>query len=331
MTQPKQGPNRPPNRREWCRFLVVDNCRPLELRVGDEVLPAKLLDESAGGFGVMVDRLAGLEVGRTAELFTNAGRCIVRVVHVTRIAPPECGSAAGETPGVQYQLGLLRLDDAVSAEQPTVSYWFQRGLPQWYGSHGTATTVGGLLAAAVVVVPLGLMIGLWYSGRSKAGTATESSRSTLSGVLPGTATSMVRSASSSEGGSRESAESGTSASRISGPVQWTDRPYSTPSLEVERLVRRLPGVTALTLPDIATRLRLTEAQQRQIRRVLDSVIQTIRELERELPGQQRQEMSQIRGRLYDEALQKSLKVLTDQQQAEWQKLTGGSSSSQHGE
>jgi hypothetical protein len=113
-------------------------------------------------------------------------------------------------------------------------------------------------------------------------------------------------------------------------VQWADRPDFTPSLDVDRLVRRLPGVTALTLPEIATRLRLTEAQQKQIRRVLDSVVQTIRELEGELPGQQRQEMSQIRGRLYDEALQKSLKVLTDRQQAEWQKLTAGSSPSQHG-
>jgi hypothetical protein len=75
------------NQRLSFRCTVADTRQRCELRIGADVLPATLLDESAGGFGVLVERLAGLEVNQTAELRTDTGWSLVRVVHLSEANP----------------------------------------------------------------------------------------------------------------------------------------------------------------------------------------------------------------------------------------------------
>jgi mevalonate pyrophosphate decarboxylase len=52
------------NRRESFRCAVADTSRDCALNVGSEMQQAKLLDESAGGFAVLVDCLVGLNIPR---------------------------------------------------------------------------------------------------------------------------------------------------------------------------------------------------------------------------------------------------------------------------
>ena len=46
------------DQRKSFRCTVADTCQRCELKVGSHLLPARLLDESAGGFAVLVDHLA---------------------------------------------------------------------------------------------------------------------------------------------------------------------------------------------------------------------------------------------------------------------------------
>ena len=60
-----------------------------ELKVGTKVLSASLVNESKGGFAVLIDRLDGLKIGKKVELHTNTGWFTVRIVYINKVAPPE--------------------------------------------------------------------------------------------------------------------------------------------------------------------------------------------------------------------------------------------------
>lgn len=328
MTQQRQIPDH----RESFRCTVADSRQRCELRVGADVLSATLLDESVGGFAVLVDRLAGLDAGQTAELCTDAGTFVVRVMHVAEVeppehemTPPENDEAAADKPTPWFRLGLSRLNETALPEQPAVSRWateLRFRMSQWYSSRGMPMAVSALLAAVVVAVPLGLVIAIRYFGQGGTKQSVQSSPSVWSGRLPHIKTPLVRPASEPQGYRSDFANAKSAAESFSGHAQPSARMPAMPRQQFQELVRRLPGVTALTLPQMVKKLQLTKVQQEQIHRMLDSAAQTIRDLEKELPGQERRGISQFREHLLDEALRESLTVLTDQQRAEWEKLTG---------
>jgi len=75
--------------RRSCRCMVPQARQSCELKVGANVLSASLVNESAGGFAVLTDRLDGLKVGKKVELHTNMGWFTVRIVYINKVARPE--------------------------------------------------------------------------------------------------------------------------------------------------------------------------------------------------------------------------------------------------
>jgi tetratricopeptide (TPR) repeat protein len=81
--------------RALSRCPVPPRHRPCELLVDGRVLFASLIDESQGGFGLLLDRLNGLAVGKKARLHTKMGWFSVRVVYINRVA--RCDDAEEES------------------------------------------------------------------------------------------------------------------------------------------------------------------------------------------------------------------------------------------
>lgn len=91
--------------RESCRIPVLPEHQPCELKVGDKILPAALIDESESGLAVLTDRLDGLEVGGEVELHTDAGVIAVQIVYINKV--PSYASRVTKCTTL-YQLGVKK-------------------------------------------------------------------------------------------------------------------------------------------------------------------------------------------------------------------------------
>jgi hypothetical protein len=315
--------------RESFRCPVTDARRHGELTVGSEVLAARLLDESAGGFAVLIDRLAGLEVGKTAELSTDAGRFAVRVMHVTQVDSTEADGEPADQQPPFFRLGLLRAGEAALPRPPTVSLLAENlrfRIGQWQ-SPGTLMIALVLFAATAAAVPLGLIGARWELTPPSARQPSRSDEWLASGSPPRKAPLLNPAEPTADAfpRSRETAKprpAGSVSRPARGQAQESAHSTSLSWRELQKTIPRLPGATAFTLPEVIERLRLTDDQQRQIRRLIETTAQTARDLDRQLSGQQRHEVSELRERLLDETRREALKLLTDPQHAEWEKLTG---------
>lgn len=76
------------NNRKSCRIAVPDARQSCELKVGAHLLSALLVDESKGGFSIMVDCLEGIKSGKRANLHTDMGWFKVRIVYIKKVARP---------------------------------------------------------------------------------------------------------------------------------------------------------------------------------------------------------------------------------------------------
>ena len=85
-TKPSWKPSR--DDRRSCRCMVPQARQSCELKVGANVLPASLIDESEGGFAVLIDCLDGLKSGKKVKLHTNMVWFTVRIVYVNKAAGP---------------------------------------------------------------------------------------------------------------------------------------------------------------------------------------------------------------------------------------------------
>ena len=75
------------------------------------------------------------------------------------------------------------------------------------------------------------------------------------------------------------------------------------------------------LPDVVKQLELTADQQQRISQLIAMTSQAVRNLDLQMSGRQRQEILSQRTRLLDQAHREALKLLNEQQRAEWEKLT----------
>ena len=91
--------------RKSCRNPVPEARQPCELNVGDSIMPALLIDESRDGFAVMIDRLEGVKSGKRAKLRTDAGWVKVRIIYITKVAPPACSNPKSDC---CFRLGLRK-------------------------------------------------------------------------------------------------------------------------------------------------------------------------------------------------------------------------------
>jgi hypothetical protein len=77
------------NDRRWSRGNVPEAHRGCELKIGDEVFPARLVNKSADGFGVLVTCPDRPSVGQVVQLHTSAGWLPIRVVYAARAKDAE--------------------------------------------------------------------------------------------------------------------------------------------------------------------------------------------------------------------------------------------------
>ena len=273
------------------RCTVADAHQTCQLKVGSQVLSATLQDESAGGFSVLVDRPPRLNIGQTAELQTSAGRFEVSVVHVIRVLPPDdIPPAVLAKRGPWFRLGLRRLSETGLPKPPRISLFAESlyvHLGQWCPSGGMFAMLGLLLAIAIVSVPLTLMGMNWHAGR---GTPLNFNLGTWGG----------------NGASATATESGHAAEF---------------QQALKSAAGRTPDVALLVKSHAVRELQLSVAQQEQLRRLTEATSQALRDLDAQLQGQKRQEISNLRTQVVDEAYRTALKLLTDQQRAQWEKMT----------
>jgi hypothetical protein len=91
--------------RRASRIPVLPDRQPCELRVGDTIVPAALINESDTGLAVLTDRLDGLDVGREVELHTDAGTVPVQIVYINKVAA--CAYRVTHC-NTLYQLGVKK-------------------------------------------------------------------------------------------------------------------------------------------------------------------------------------------------------------------------------
>jgi hypothetical protein len=91
--------------RKSVRSQVPEARRSCELKIGADVLPALLVDESRGGFAVLIDHLDGLKSGKKAKLHTDMGWFQVRIVYIRKTARPSFSNSKSDT---WLRLGLRK-------------------------------------------------------------------------------------------------------------------------------------------------------------------------------------------------------------------------------
>jgi hypothetical protein len=109
-------------RRATFRCPVQSHDGPALLKVSGKELVVQLIEESAGGFGVVATQVKGLREGQEAMLTTTAGRYEVRIAHLTQV---------GET----TRVGLNRLADLNDKTRTRLFGWlpFRAATPQSRG------------------------------------------------------------------------------------------------------------------------------------------------------------------------------------------------------
>jgi hypothetical protein len=321
------------------------------LHVGGNDFPARLLDESAGGFGVLIDRRPDVNVGQTAQLRTDSSSFEVRVVYLSEVPASEGENGPNpEEPRACFRVGLVRLGEQLSVdERPTSliagSLHLAKSLQfSFLGeclAGGRPTVPGVLLALMILLIPLGLGSLFWQSRKSSSErTAAPSGNAELE--LPALAPSNhagLRTPFAPEQSGRNDVENktfragetsaeprdaGESALGFRGGDQEPERSDPKSGQDVRDMVDRVAGATVLTLSEVVERLRLSDEQQAQIRRIVDGASESIRRLSLEAAskGMVGHELSQRREKLLGESRRRALDLLTPPQRAEWEKLVG---------
>ena len=94
--------------RRWSRCNVPEARRCCELKIGDEVFPAQLLNKSADGFGVLVTGPNCPSVGQVVQLYTDAEWLPIRVVYAAQVAQPTDAEFGEHNHGPCFRLGCSR-------------------------------------------------------------------------------------------------------------------------------------------------------------------------------------------------------------------------------
>jgi hypothetical protein len=306
-------------KRRSFRCPIPASRRGAELSFGPIRLPAELVDESAGGFSVLVGDPRGLVVHGTARLRTANGWFEVQVVNIRRLGPqpgePDGAAADG---CARFRLGLKRLgelqppDEARSAGLPRAVWFRLRGLLPF----GASSLVGGLAIAAVAVAaPLAAIFAVWHRHHPVVDRVVD----WIPQPWP------AQGADAPDGGSRGQWRSGWPE-----PAGWfADTPADagdaagdavSGAATLRLLAARLPGPAALDLPEAVDYLDLTDAQQRQIRELVQRTSAELNEVGERLRGQSRQEVARAERAALERARQEALGLLSDEQRARWQKL-----------
>jgi hypothetical protein len=301
------------NLRKTVRCMVDDSRRQCELCVDARRITAWLQDESVGGFGILVEGAHGLDVGQEAELHTDTGWFIVRIMRVEEIDLSQLEGIEGGEQGHWYRLGLARLAVTAPPRKSTTWWPIQKVQRPERSSNGLLLAVIVFLAVFATVLSYGLMKLKEPSKSADTGRSTQWMDVKAMDNAP-------HRESSSAAPNRNKPASNRDSHTSSAPARLSDRVWQ----DLRSTLRRLPGPSPLTLPDVVEQLQLTPEQQRQIQRIVDNLAKAIRDLDRELAGRQRKDIDNIRSELLERARKEAVGHLTTQQRKIWDDLVGTS-------
>jgi hypothetical protein len=321
------------DQRKSFRFPATSVSPPCELRVGEETASARLMDESAGGFSIVVGGLSQELTKQKAQLLVKGVWYNVDIVHVQEIIPPEDEAELIDR-GPWFRLGLRRLGE-VAVEAPSggsilsvLSPSLLSNPHDWMPFGGTFASLGIFLVIAIVAVSLGMAITHWCvqsQDSPKAVSSASRPSEKRTGVEPiGKSTTREDSRQSPAAYSHAAPSSARQpqASPSSTGGQPVESRGASTLLPDRSSFRRLSGAASFTLPEVVTRLQLTSDQQRQIDAMMETTSKAIRSLDQQFKDTRRHEIAQRRTQLLEQAYRQAIELLSDEQRAEWQKLSG---------
>ncbi len=331
------------DRRTAFRCPVVAARSPCTLQVGESQLPARLLDESTGGFGVLVENPPALSVGQAARLLTDSGWFEVRVTHIAEAAAPEGKKTDGsERPSSWFRLGLLRLGEHMPAARYSRSLLVRSLFSRFSRERPPATPLlifCSLLTLATVLIWAGWRS--FFPGPETSGAERRASSSDADFILPvrepsnGTASKTPSEPRPIDGSGFESRASrdadpsfdpydvGDSLFGFSGDAAPTPKQSDPNSADdLGDLIGRLTGAASRPLSDMAKGLHLSDRQQAAIHRIVGGTNAEMQSLDREAAAKalDPHQLAGRRDKLLDDCRRQTLDLLTPQQRAQWDKL-----------
>jgi hypothetical protein len=228
-----------------------------------------------------------------------------------------------QQPGDWFRVGLLRLGECLTDEEPpplpTGKSLYTR-LATAYQRDATTVVFGILLTVAVIVFALGWRIAPGHTeAASAAGRRPSGGTDTFVGKphAPKKNSPDAAEAAPSVGGWGKSV-GGWDKVDARTPQRFAGRSDRT----LQDTLCRLAGTTAMTLTELAEKLRLSDEQLGQIRRVVAGLHEDLRRLglEAGLDGSEPQEFAELYQKLLNECRRQILELLTPPQRASWDKL-----------
>ena len=239
---------------------TADERREGRLQIGDREIPVEILDESADGFGILLNEVLAGSIGQTVALKTDAGWTEARVMHSHLVESTEFGEATDPACPGRTRLGLRRTKDLLDEEsdsQPSTSLSrlaLRALLAPLAGTGRAAATAAGL----IVVVPLAAILVIYAlegPGNLLLSARHADSKATVAGKTPRPP---------SRGLERRNEPTPQVADKAAAEAT---RSPAKETAQIDLLRRSRPEL--LLTKDVSRLLALTDQQREQLHRIFD--------------------------------------------------------------
>lgn len=319
------------NQRKTFRCRLPEGEQAAELRLGGRTYRAWLMDESAGGFAVAVEGLAGdghesTVPGGKGVLRTAAGWFEVQAVNFAPLPP-----RPGRPPNAPrlVRVGLMRLKEIAPPVRGAsfLTRLVQPVFPRQTPVVGSFLLVGVALAGIAVAATFALTRSGWRPNWQmtvpKAPFASPSGGWGVSSADRERAF-PVESRSAAPGfASREKAAAVRYEETGVGRAKKNTELPAAPRVGLEKLLAKMPGASVFVVPDVAAALQLSDAQREAIRRIDRTAAEAILGLERDAYGGARGKAAARERELLHTARQQALELLTEAQRERWSQMAEG--------
>lgn len=250
--------------------------------------PVTIVDQSAGGFGLLTDELPPTACGDIVKLHTDSQICEARIIHMTTNEP---SVTIGSPSTSRYRLGLVRLRD-IPLNPDGDEHDAQRVRFRLPSCDARLSPIAAFAVLLGIVVVGGIVI----------------SEVVLN-------TSAQDSKVSSRAGANDSTRGLSDQASTQAKNAPTAPSHRNAEMDSERFdLKHLPGALPFVMNSVVRELALSDTQLEQIRHIIDDTDQAIAT----------NEQSRL---LMDNARKEALRVLTDPQRRRWAALSGGNTAS----
>ena len=309
--------------RESYRCAVDESKRAAELRAGGDWIPVELLDESAGGFGVRVDRPLSVSTGDLVQLRLAAECFEARVMNVVEQSP------SGDEEEPAFRLCLKRAGE-IFLEAEEKRPWFERfKRPRRHTPFGSA---GTLFCAAIIFVVLAVVTPAVIIYLFGSRNISDSLRGSHAGaksdeVLQQRGSSNEPSAARPAGwpfgffaDAPKHNAFGTEPSTALHEKRDTSFSLLLDHAMLQSNLGKWSDAVLAVIADLAEKLSVTKPQQEEIGGILQDADEEIARLNVPDPDNTPQKVATKRASILETAYEKLVQVFTDTQRMQWDEL-----------